>query len=253
MIEVKNIFKSFGDHKVIDDVSFVFEQGKTNLIIGESGSGKTTIMKLMVGLHEIDSGEILYDGQNFPVLGVQEKQEVRKKIGMLFQGGALFDSQTLEENVRFPLDMFTEMSKEEKLDRVNFCLEKVQLTGKNKLYPGELSGGMKKRAALARAIANSPQYLFCDEPNSGLDPKTSIVIDNLIQSLTHEFNITTIVITHDMNSVVEIGEKILYIYKGKPWWTGNSKDILKTTNPELVDFVFASGFMKEVFNAVKNK
>lgn len=253
MIEIKHINKSFGDHKVIDDVSFVFEQGKTNLIIGESGSGKTTAMKLMVGLHEVDSGEILYDGLNFPTLGVKDKQEVRKKIGMLFQGGALFDSQTLEENVRFPLDMFTEMSKEEKADRVNFCLEKVQLSGKNKLYPGELSGGMKKRAALARAIANQPKYLFCDEPNSGLDPKTSIVIDNLIQSLTHEFNITTIVITHDMNSVVEIGEKILYIYKGKPWWTGTSQDILKTTNPELVDFVFASGFMKEVFNAVKNK
>ncbi|MBC7694121.1 MAG: ATP-binding cassette domain-containing protein [Burkholderiales bacterium] len=253
MIEIKNISKSFGENKVIDDVSFVFEQGKTNLIIGESGSGKTTIMKLMVGLHEIDSGEILYDGLNFPALGVKEKQEVRKKIGMLFQGGALFDSQTLEENIQFPLDMFTTMSKEEKLERVNFCLEKVQLTNKNKLYPGELSGGMKKRAALARAIANSPQYLFCDEPNSGLDPKTSIVIDNLIQSLTHEFNITTIVITHDMNSVVEIGQKILYIYKGKHWWTGNSQEILKTTNPELVDFVFASGFMKEVFNVVKNK
>lgn len=253
MIEIKNISKSFGDHKVIDDVSFVFEQGKTNLIIGESGSGKTTIMKLMVGLHEVDSGEILYDGLNFPTLDVKEKQEVRKKIGMLFQGGALFDSQTLEENIRFPLDMFTTMSKEEKLERVNFCLEKVQLTNKNKLYPGELSGGMKKRAALARAIANSPQYLFCDEPNSGLDPKTSIVIDNLIQSLTHEFNITTIVITHDMNSVVEIGEKILYIYKGKHWWAGNSQDILQTTNPELVDFVFASGFMKEVFNAVNKK
>ena len=253
MIEIKNISKSFGDNKVIDDVSFVFEQGKTNLIIGESGSGKTTIMKLMVGLHEVDSGEVLYDGLNFPTLGVKEKQEVRKKIGMLFQGGALFDSQTLEENIQFPLDMFTTMSKAEKLDRVNFCLEKVQLSGKNKLYPGELSGGMKKRAALARAIANSPQYLFCDEPNSGLDPKTSIVIDNLIQSLTHEFNITTIVITHDMNSVVEIGQKILYIYKGKHWWIGNSQDILKTTNPELVDFVFASGFMKEVFNAVKNR
>ncbi|MDF2450186.1 MAG: transporter ATP-binding protein [Bacteroidota bacterium] len=251
MIEIKNISKSFGATKVIDDVSYVFEQGKTNLIIGESGSGKTTIMKLMVGLHSVDSGEVLYDGLNFPTLGVKEKQEVRKKIGMLFQGGALFDSQTLEENVRFPLDMFTTMSKEEKLERVNFCLEKVQLTNKNNLYPGELSGGMKKRAALARAIANSPQYLFCDEPNSGLDPKTSIVIDNLIQSLTKEFNITTIVITHDMNSVVEIGEKILYIYKGKHWWTGNSKEILKTTNPELVDFVFASGFMKEVFNVVK--
>jgi phospholipid/cholesterol/gamma-HCH transport system ATP-binding protein len=253
MIEIKNISKSFGNNKVIDDVSFVFEQGKTNLIIGESGSGKTTIMKLMVGLHEVDSGEVLYDGLNFPTLGVKEKQEVRKKIGMLFQGGALFDSQTLEENIQFPLDMFTTMTIAEKLDRVNFCLEKVQLSGKNKLYPGELSGGMKKRAALARAIANSPQYLFCDEPNSGLDPKTSIVIDNLIQSLTHEFNITTIVITHDMNSVVEIGQKILYIYKGKHWWTGNSQDILKTTNPELVDFVFASGFMKEVFNAVNKK
>jgi phospholipid/cholesterol/gamma-HCH transport system ATP-binding protein len=179
MIEIKNISKSFGNNKVIDDVSFVFEQGKTNLIIGESGSGKTTIMKLMVGLHEVDSGEILYDGLNFPTLGVKEKQEVRKKIGMLFQGGALFDSQTLEENIQFPLDMFTTMTIAEKSDRVNFCLEKVQLSGKNKLYPGELSGGMKKRAALARAIANSPQYLFCDEPNSGLDPKTSIVIDNL--------------------------------------------------------------------------
>ena len=253
MIEIKNISKSFGTTKVIDDVSFVFEQGKTNLIIGESGSCKTKMMKLMVGLDEVDKGEILYDGLNFPTLGVKEKQEVRKKIGMLFQGGALFDSQTLEENVRFPLDMFTSMTKEEKLDRVNFCLDKVQLTNKNKLYPGELSGGMKKRAALARAIANNPRYLFCDEPNSGLDPKTSIVIDNLIQSLTQEFDITTIVITHDMNSVVEIGQKILYIYKGQHWWTGNSQDILKTTNPELVDFVFASGFMKEVFNAVKNK
>jgi len=253
MIEIKNISKSFGTTKVIDNVSFVFEQGKTNLIIGESGSGKTTMLKLMVGLHEIDEGEILYDGLNFPLLGVKQKQEVRKKIGMLFQGGALFDSLTLEENVRFPLDMFTKMTNEEKLERVNFCLEKVQLTNKNNLYPGELSGGMKKRAALARAIANNPKYLFCDEPNSGLDPKTSIIIDNLIQSLTQEFNITTIVITHDMNSVVEIGQNILYVYKGKHWWTGNSKDILKTTNPELVDFVFASGFMKEVFNAVKKK
>jgi phospholipid/cholesterol/gamma-HCH transport system ATP-binding protein len=246
MIEIKHISKSFADRKVIDDVSFVFEQGKTNLVIGESGSGKTTIMKLMVGLHELDAGEILYDGQNFPTLGVKDKQEIRKKIGMLFQGGALFDSQTLEENIQFPLDMFTDMSKEEKLDRVNFCLDKVQLTNRNKLYPGELSGGMKKRAALARAIANNPRYLFCDEPNSGLDPKTSIVIDNLIQSLTHEFNITTIIITHDMNSVMEIGEKILYIYQGKSWWTGNNKEILKTNNPELIDFVFASGFMKEV-------
>ncbi len=253
MIEIKNISKTFGDRLVVDDVSFTFEQGKTNLIIGESGSGKTTIMKLMVGLHEIDKGEVLYDGQNFPTLAIKEKQEIRKKIGMLFQGGALFDSQTLEENVRFPLDMFTTMTKEEKLDRVNFCLDKVQLTNQNNLYPGELSGGMKKRAALARAIANGPRYLFCDEPNSGLDPKTSIVIDNLIQSLTHEFDITTIVITHDMNSVIEIGQKILYIYKGKPWWSGTNKEILKTTNAELLDFVFASGFMKEIYSAVKDR
>lgn len=253
MIEIKNISKTFGDRLVVDDVSFTFEKGKTNLIIGESGSGKTTIMKLMVGLHEIDKGEVLYDGQNFPTLNLKDKQEVRKKIGMLFQGGALFDSQTLEENVRFPLDMFTTMTKEEKMDRVNFCLEKVQLTNKNKLYPGELSGGMKKRAALARAIANNPMYLFCDEPNSGLDPKTSIVIDNLIHSLTQEFDITTIVITHDMNSVVEIGEKVLYIYKGKPWWTGIGKEMFKTTNRELLDFVFASGFMKEIYSAVKEK
>ena len=253
MIEIKNISKTFGDRLVVDDVSFTFEKGKTNLIIGESGSGKTTIMKLMVGLHEIDKGEVLYDGQNFPTLNVKDKQEVRKKIGMLFQGGALFDSQTLEENVRFPLDMFTTMSKEEKMDRVNFCLDKVQLTNRNKLYPGELSGGMKKRAALARAIANNPKYLFCDEPNSGLDPKTSIIIDNLIQSLTQEFDITTIVITHDMNSVVEIGEKVLYIYKGKPWWTGTGKEIFKTTNRELLDFVFASGFMKEIYSVVKEK
>ena len=253
MIEIKNISKSFGDNKVIDDVSFTFEQGKTNLIIGESGSGKTTIMKLMVGLHDIDSGQVLYDGLNFPTLEVKEKQEVRKKIGMLFQGGALFDSQTLEENVRFPLDMFTDMSSEEKRERVNFCLDKVQLTNRNDLFPGELSGGMKKRAALARAIANSPRYLFCDEPNSGLDPKTSIVIDNLIQSITHEFNTTTIIITHDMNSVMEIGQNILYIYKGKPWWKGTSKEIFKTTNPELLDFVFASGFMKEMYQAVKGK
>ena len=253
MIEIKNISKTFGDRLVVDDVSFTFEQGKTNLIIGESGSGKTTILKLMVGLHEIDNGQILYDGQNFPTLGLKEKQEVRKKIGMLFQGGALFDSQTLEENVRFPLDMFTHMSKEEKEERVNFCLEKVQLTNRNKLYPGELSGGMKKRAALARAIANNPKYLFCDEPNLGLDPKTSIVIDNLIQSLTEEFNMTTLVITHDMNSVVEIGQNVLYIYKGQPWWKGNGKEIFKTTNPELLDFVFASGFMKEIYTAVNNK
>jgi phospholipid/cholesterol/gamma-HCH transport system ATP-binding protein len=252
LIEIKNISKSFGDRKIIDDVSFTFYPGKTNLMIGESGCGKTTILKLMVGLHGVDEGQILYSGRNFPSLAAKEKQEVRKEIGMLFQAGALFDSQTLEENVRFPLDMFTQLTKAEKLDRVNFCLERVKLEGKNTLYPSELSGGMKKRAALARAIANNPKYLFCDEPNSGLDPKTSIIIDDLIQDITHEYNITTIVITHDMNSVLEIGENIMFIYKGKNWWTGTQKEILNATNQELNDFVFASEFMKQVFKAAKS-
>lgn len=252
MIEIKHINKTFGDRKVVSDVSFNFYKGKTNLIIGESGCGKTTIIKLMVGLHEPDSGDILYDGQNFPKLNPIEKQEVRKKIGMLFQGGALFDSQTVEENVMFPLDMFTDLSREEKIDRVNFCLEKVKLVGKNNLYPAELSGGMKKRAALARAIANNPKYLFCDEPNSGLDPKTSIVIDNLIKDITEEFNITTVIITHDMNSVLEIGENVMFIHKGENYWTGDKTQILKTTNKELFDFVFASQFMKQVLGSKEN-
>ena len=247
MIEVKNINKTFGDRKVVEDVSFTFVPSKTNLIIGESGCGKTTILKLMVGLHQPDSGDVIYNGKNFPKLNVKEKQEIRKKIGMLFQGGALFDSQTLEENIRFPLDMFTEMSRSEKKDRVNFCLERVKLEGKNELYPAELSGGMKKRAALARAIANNPKYLFCDEPNSGLDPKTSIIIDTLIKDITEEYNITTIVITHDMNSVMEIGDNILFVYQGKNWWTGHKTKILNTDNKELFDFVFASEFMKTFF------
>lgn len=247
MIEIKNINKTFGDRHVVKDVSFNFYPSKTNLIIGESGCGKTTILKLMVGLHEIDSGEVLYDGQNFPTLDVKAKQEIRKKIGMLFQGGALFDSQTVEENVRFPLDMFTTLSKAEKQERVDFCLQRVQLEGRNKLYPSELSGGMKKRASLARAIANNPKYLFCDEPNSGLDPKTSIVIDELIKDITQEYNITTIIITHDMNSVVEIGENIMFVYKGENWWTGDKSQILNTSNKELFDFVFASEFMKNFF------
>lgn len=247
MIEIKNIDKSFGERQVVKDVSFKFYPGKTNLIIGESGSGKTTILKLMVGLHQIDSGEIIYEGKNFPKLKPDEQQEIRKSIGMLFQGGALFDSQTVEENVRFPLDMFTSLSKEEKAERVNFCLQRVKLEGKNNLYPGELSGGMKKRAALARAIANNPKYLFCDEPNSGLDPKTSIVIDNLIKDVTEEYNITTIIVTHDMNSVIEIGDNIMFVYKGENWWTGDKNQVLNSDNLELKDFVFASSFMKKVF------
>lgn len=201
----------------------------------------------MVGLHAVDSGEILYNGVDFLKLDRNAQQEIRKEIGMLFQGGALFDSQTLEENVRFPLDMFTDLSKEEKNDRVNFCLQRVKLEGKNGLYPAELSGGMKKRASLARAIANNPKYLFCDEPNSGLDPKTSIVIDELIKDITQEFNITTIIVTHDMNSVIEIGDNIMFVHKGENWWTGNKSEILNTSNKELFDFVFASSFMKTVF------
>lgn len=252
MIEIKNISKSFGNRNVVNDVSFTFYPGKTNLMIGESGCGKTTILKLMVGLHELDKGEILYSGQNFPTLQPKEKQEIRKQIGMLFQAGALFDSQTLEENVRFPLDMFTDMTKAEKLDRVNFCLSRVMLEGRNNLYPSELSGGMKKRAALARAIANNPKYLFCDEPNSGLDPKTSIVIDNLIQDITKEYNITTIVITHDMNSVLEIGDNIMFIYEGQNHWTGTKNEILNADNKELSNFVFASEFMQQVFKAAKS-
>jgi phospholipid/cholesterol/gamma-HCH transport system ATP-binding protein len=247
VIEIKNINKSFGDRHIVKDVSFKFLQGKTNLIIGESGSGKTTILKLMVGLHALDSGEVLYDGQDFPKLDSNQQQEVRKKIGMLFQGGALFDSQTLEENVQFPLDMFTDLTTEEKRERVNFCLQRVKLEGKNDLYPAELSGGMKKRAALARAIANNPRYLFCDEPNSGLDPKTSIIIDELIKDITQEYDITTIIVTHDMNSVIEIGDNIMFVYKGENWWTGDKTKVLETNNKELFDFVFASQFMKTVF------
>lgn len=247
MIELKDITKSFGERTVVENVSFTFQTGKTNLVIGESGSGKTTLLKIMVGLHQPDLGSVIYDGRDFTSLSEKEKQTVRKEIGMLFQGGALFDSMNLEQNVRFPLDMFTELTEAEKLDRVNFCLEKVKLTGKNKLFPSELSGGMKKRAALARAIANNPNYLFCDEPNSGLDPKTSIVIDELISEITRELNITTIIITHDMNSVMEIGENVMFIYKGKNWWTGTKNEILNTSNKELFDFVFASEFIKKVY------
>jgi phospholipid/cholesterol/gamma-HCH transport system ATP-binding protein len=246
LIEIRNINKTFGDRHIVKDVSFQFLKGKTNLIIGESGCGKTTILKLMVGLHELDSGEVLYDGKDFPSLDDKGKQEVRTKIGMLFQGGALFDSLTLEENVRFPLDFFTFFTPAEKLERVNYCLEKVQLIGKNALYPSELSGGMKKRAALARAIANNPHYLFCDEPNSGLDPKTSLVIDDLILELTTDFNMTTVVITHDMNSVMQIGQKVMFLHSGKKWWEGTNKQVLTTDNKELLDFVYASEFLKQL-------
>jgi phospholipid/cholesterol/gamma-HCH transport system ATP-binding protein len=246
LIEIKNISKSFSGRNVINDISFKFETGKTNMIIGESGSGKTTLLKCMVGLNEIDSGQILYDGRSFTELNFKEKKDVRKEIGMLFQGGALFDSKTVEENVVFPLSMFTNLSESEKRDRANFCLQRVNLLNANNLYPSEISGGMKKRVAIARAIAVQPKYLFCDEPNSGLDPKTSIVIDNLIKEITEEYNITTIVITHDMNSVIEIGDNIMFIYKGNKHWEGSKHEILKTNDPEVCDFVYATQFMKEL-------
>jgi phospholipid/cholesterol/gamma-HCH transport system ATP-binding protein len=251
VIEIKHISKSFGDHKVIDDVSFVLQQGKTNLVIGESGSGKTTILKMMVGLHTIDSGQIIYDKVVFNELDEKQKQDFRKDIGMLFQGGALFDSMTVEENIAFPLKMFTHLSDKEINERVNFCLEKVRLHDRNNLYPAELSGGMKKRASLARAISSNPKYLFCDEPNSGLDPKTSIVIDELIHELTVEFNMTTVIITHDMNSVMQIGENVMFLYQGKKWWEGDKQTILTANNKELLDFVYAADFLKKT-NPNKN-
>jgi phospholipid/cholesterol/gamma-HCH transport system ATP-binding protein len=246
VIEINNISKSFSERKVLNDISFKFESGKTNIIIGESGSGKTTLLKCMVGLNEIDTGEVLFDGRNFYELDFKGKKSIRKEIGMLFQGGALFDSKTVEENVVFPLSMFTDLSESEKRDRANFCLQRVNLPDANKLYPAELSGGMKKRVAIARAIAVQPKYLFCDEPNSGLDPKTSIVIDNLIKEITDEYGITTVVITHDMNSVIEIGDHIMFIYKGDKWWEGNKHEILKTDNKEVCDFVYATKFMKDL-------
>lgn len=240
MIEVRNISKTFGNNLVLDDVSVTFEKGMTNLIIGQSGSGKTVLLKSIVGLHKVDSGEIYFDSRLYNTLSFAEKKGIRKEIGMLFQGAALFDSLTVEQNVMFPLDMFTSKSHKEKLERVNFCLERVNLKNSNKLLPSELSGGMKKRAAIARAIALNPRYLFCDEPNSGLDPKTGILIDNLIREITREFDITTIVNTHDMNSVLEIGEKVIFIHEGKKLWEGTQKEIMETETRELNDFVFAT-------------
>ncbi|MBQ5893548.1 MAG: ATP-binding cassette domain-containing protein, partial [Rikenellaceae bacterium] len=226
MIRGENIVKIFDGRRVLDDVSVLFDAGKTNLIIGRSGSGKTVLLKSLVGLHDIDEGNIYFDDLCYTQLGFKEKKAVRKDIGMIFQGGALLDSSTVEDNIRLPLDLFTEQSLEEKMERVNFCLKRVNLPNANKLYPAELSGGMIKRVAIARAIVLNPKYLFCDEPNSGLDPMTSIVIDNLIKEITEEYNITTIVNTHDMNSVMEIGEKIVFIHEGKKWWEGTKNDIL---------------------------
>lgn len=245
MIEIKNIKKSFGDAEILKGISFTFETGKTNLIIGQSGSGKSVLTKCIVGLYDVDEGEVLYDGRDIQVMSNKEKKNIRKEIGMLFQGSALFDSLTVEENVSFPLQMFTKMSDAEIRDRANFCLKTVELENKNHLYPAETSGGMQKRIAIARAIAMKPKYLFCDEPNSGLDPKTSIVIDQLINQVTEEFNITTVVITHDMNSVLEIGEKIMFLYHGQNAWEGDKNSIITTDSKEVTEFVYASKFMRD--------
>jgi len=246
MIEVKDISKSFGETQVLKGISCNFEKGKTNLVIGKSGSGKTVLIKCMVGLVVPDSGEILYNDRSFVIMNENEKRKVRQEIGMLFQGGALFDSLTVEKNIMFPLDMFSKMTPAEKLDRANFCLERVHLEGRNKLMPSELSGGMIKRVAIARAIAMSPKYLFCDEPNSGLDPKTAGVIDELISEITHDLKITTIVNTHDMNSVLMIGERINYLHEGHLWWTGSKEEILMDDNKELQDFVFATELTRRI-------
>jgi len=246
VIEIKNIEKHFGDNHILKDMSFSFQQGKTNLIIGESGSGKTTLLKILIGLYSNDSGSVYFDGHNFNQMSKKEQRKLRQEIGMLFQGGALYDYMTVEENIMFPLTMFTDSTTQEKLERVNFCLQRVNLEGKNHLMPSELSGGMTKRVAIARAIVMQPKYLLCDEPNSGLDPKTAIIIDNLIQKITKEYNITTIVNTHDMNSVMEIGENIAFINQGEIWWTGNKDELLNSENTELNDFVFASKLFKRL-------
>lgn len=244
MIQGSNVWKTFEGAPVLKSVGFTFEKGKTNLIIGRSGSGKTVLMKCLVGLVEADKGSILYDGRDYVTMSFRERRVIRKELGMLFQGGALFDSLTVEENVVFPLDMFSTMNREEKLERANACLRRVGLENVNHLYPQEISGGMKKRVAIARAISNQPKYLFCDEPNSGLDPQTAIVIDQLISEITKEYGITTVINTHDLNSVMEIGDKVLFLHQGQAWWEGSRHDILHSGNPELDNFVYATELMR---------
>ena len=245
MIEVKNLQKGFSGKTILHDVNVVMKPGQCNLIIGTSGSGKTVFMKCLVGLFQPDKGDILYDGQNFTKMNIDQKKEIRKQIGMLFQGSALFSSMTVEENVIFPLDMFTRDTRKEKLDRVNEVLKRVNLEGANKKFPAELSGGMMKRVGIARAIVLNPKYLFVDEPNSGLDPQTSGLIDQLIKEITDEYQITTVINTHDMNSVMEIGDHIIYMYQGHKEWEGTSKDIIFSKNQRLNDFIFASEFLKD--------
>ena len=253
MIEVKNLYKSFEDREVLRNINTVFEDGKTNLIIGQSGSGKTVLMKNLVGLLKPTSGQVLYDGRDFVKMSKREKVLMRREMGMIFQSAALFDSMTVLENVMFPLDMFSTMTLRERIHRAQECLDRVNLKGADEKYPGEISGGMQKRVAIARAISLNPKYLFCDEPNSGLDPKTSLVIDDLLHSITQEFNMTTIINTHDMNSVMGIGENIIFIYEGNKEWQGVSSQIMNSTNKKLTDFIFASDLLKEMREAVTHQ
>lgn len=246
MIQAENVTKTFGEQQVLKGIDFTFEAGKTNLIIGRSGAGKTVLLKILVGLLTPTTGQVMYDDVNFTLLNKAGMREIRMKIGMLFQGSALFDSLSVEENIRFPLDMFTTKTYKEKLERVNYCLERVNLSGNNKKFPSELSGGMQKRVGIARAIVLKPKYLFCDEPNSGLDPKTSIMIDELISGITKENNITTIINTHDMNSVMEIGENICFLHEGRLEWSGNKDQVLESDNENLQSFIFASPFLQRL-------
>ena len=250
MIEIKNLCKSFEEKEVLKNISATFENGRTNLIIGQSGSGKTVLMKNLVGLLDPTSGQVLYDGRDFVAMSKREKIELRREMGMIFQSAALFDSMTVLENVMFPLDMFSNMNYRERVKRAQICLDRVNLIDAETKFPGEISGGMQKRVAIARAIALNPKYLFCDEPNSGLDPKTSLVIDELLHSITHEYNITTIINTHDMNSVMGIGESIIFIYQGHLEWRGESKDIMTSTNQLLTDFIFASDLLKKMKKSI---
>ena len=251
MIELVNLHKSFGDKEVLKGISTQFADGKTNLIIGQSGSGKTVLMKNIVGLFTPEQGQILYDGRDFVRMTQKERVMLRREMGMIFQAAALFDSMSVLENVMFPFDMFSDMNREDRIKRAKFCLERVNLKGAEEKFPGEISGGMQKRVAIARAIALNPKYLFCDEPNSGLDPKTSLVIDDLIHGITQEYNMTTIINTHDMNSVMGIGEHIVYIYEGELEWTGTKHDVMSSTNERLTSFIFASDMLRKVRDANK--
>ncbi len=246
MIEAKNLYKRYDGNLVLNDVSAKFEKGKCNMIIGRSGSGKTVLLKSIVGLVKVEKGEIWYDDKKLGLEGSRDRQKIRKEMGVLFQGSALFDSLTVEENVMFPLDMLTSQSKGAKLERVNFCLDRVRVSGSNRLYPAELSGGMRKRVAIARAIALNPRYLLCDEPNSGLDPETGIIIDNLIKELTVDFNMTTIVNSHDMNSVLEIGDNVVFIHEGRKCWEGTGQEVLQTDNETFNNFVFATNMARQI-------